>query len=294
MDNQKKAYIYALCAVLLWSTVATAFKLALQYFKFIDLLFVSSLVSLIVLFIILIYQKKISLLKQFSIREYFLSAALGFLNPFLYYIILFRAYSLLPAQEAQTLNYTWAIMVVILSIPLLKQKIAFKGLAAIFISFFGAIIIACKGNFRSFEFSDTLGVLLALGSSVIWALFWILNLKDKRDEIVKLFLNFLFGFIFIFIFSLSTGSINITNHQGFFYSVYVGVFEMGITFVLWLKAIKLSGTTAQVSNFIYLSPFISLIFINFVLDEKINGSTIVGLVLISAGIIIQQLKIKTK
>ena len=34
----------------------------------------------------------------------------GFLNPFLYYIILFKAYSLLPAQEALSLNYTWPLV----------------------------------------------------------------------------------------------------------------------------------------------------------------------------------------
>ena len=32
MTNQGKAYMYGLVAVLLWSTVASAFKLSLRYF----------------------------------------------------------------------------------------------------------------------------------------------------------------------------------------------------------------------------------------------------------------------
>ncbi|MCV6021929.1 EamA family transporter, partial [Escherichia coli] len=39
---------------------------------------------------------------------------------------------------------------------------------------------------------------------------------------------------------------------------YVGLFEMGITFVLWLSALKSTQTTARISNLIFASPFISL------------------------------------
>ena len=71
-------------------------------------------------------------------------------------------------------------------------------------------------------------------------------------------------------------------------SVYLGIFEMGLTFVLWLKALKLSSTTAKVSNLIYLSPFISLVLIHFIVGETILLSTFVGLVFIISGILMQQ------
>ena len=71
---------------------------------------------------------------------------------------------------------------------------------------------------------------------------------------------------------------------------YVGLFEMGITFVLWLSALKLSETTAKVGNLIFLSPFLSLIFIHFFVGEDILASTFIGLILIVAGILIQQIK----
>jgi drug/metabolite transporter (DMT)-like permease len=131
-------------------------------------------------------------------------------------------------------------------------------------------------------------VLLALGSAVIWALFWIYNIKDKRDEVAKLFLNFSFGFVFILISIILSSKMTIPAMVGFAGATYVGIFEMGITFVLWLKALKLSRTTAQVSNLIYLSPFLSLVLIHLIVGEKILLSTIIGLIFIVAGIIIQQ------
>ncbi len=288
MEKQKQAYAYAVSAVLFWSTVASAFKVSLRYLDFLQLLFFSSVVSIIVLFLILLIQNKLNLLKGYSGKDYLHSVMLAFLNPFLYYLVLFKAYSLLPAQQAQPLNYTWAIMLVLLSIPLLKQKIGLASILAIFISYFGVFIISTRGDILEFSFTNRNGVLLALGSAVIWATFWIYNIKDKRDEVAKLFLNFSFGFIFILIAILLSSRMRVPNMAGLVGAIYVGLFEMGITFVLWLKALKFSKTTAQVSNLIYLSPFLSLVLIYLVVGEKILLSTIIGLVFIVAGIIIQQ------
>jgi drug/metabolite transporter (DMT)-like permease len=288
MDRQTKAYLFAGATVLLWSTVASAFKLTLGHLGFLEMLLGASLVSLAALFIILLAQGKLAVIGTLSGADFVRSAALGFLNPFLYYVILFKAYSLLPAQEAQPLNWTWPIMLVLLSIAILKQPIRWASVLAIVISFSGVLVISTRGDVLGFRFTNLPGALLALGSSVIWALFWIYNVKDKRDEIVKLFLNFVFGSIFTFAAVLLFGEIRIPPAVGILGVIWIGLFEMGITFVTWLKALQLSRTTAQVSNLVYAAPFLSLFLIHFIVGEKIFPSTVVGLVLIVAGVVIQQ------
>ena len=72
-------------------------------------------------------------------------------------------------------------------------------------------------------------------------------------------------------------------------AAYVGTFEMGVAFVLWLKAMKLTSSTARISNLIFISPLLSLGMIYFVLGEPILPSTLVGLVLILGGLATQQL-----
>jgi drug/metabolite transporter (DMT)-like permease len=290
MTNQKKAYLFALVSILFWSTVASAFKISLRYLDFLQLLLYSSFTSVFVLFIILVVQKKVYLLKESSPKHYLHSAILGCLNPFIYYIVLFKAYSLLPAQEAQPLNYTWPIMLSLLSIPLLKQKIRFINILAILISFTGVFIISTEGSILQFHLTNPLGVFLALGSSVIWALFWIYNVRDQRDDVVKLFLSFSFGFIFILVSIVLFSEFVVIPVQGLLGAIYVGIFEMGLVFILWLKALKYSHTTAQVSHLIYLSPFLSLFFIYFIVGEIILRSTIIGLLFIVGGILIQQYK----
>lgn len=248
----------------------------------------ASVFSSFALFLILIIQGKFILLKQLQRKDLLHSALLGFLNPFLYYLVLLKAYTLLKAQEAGTLNYIWPITLVLLSIPLLKQKINWISIVAIFTSFFGIIIISTEGKLASLEFREPLGVFLAVISSVFWALYWIYNVKDKRDEIVKLFVNFVFGTIYILIVVLLFSDLRNIQLPGIWGSLYIGLFEMGITYLLWLKALKFSINTAKVSNLVYISPFISLIIIKNVVGEQILVSTIIGLVFIISGIIIQQ------
>ena len=70
-------------------------------------------------------------------------------------------------------------------------------------------------------------------------------------------------------------------------AVYIGIFEMGITFFFWLKALRLAITSDKVSNLVYLAPFLSLVFVHFIIKEPVYYTTPAGLLLIIAGIIIQ-------
>ncbi len=288
MEQQRKAYTYALIVVLFWTTVASAFKITLRYLNFIQLVFWSSFISMLILFFILLIEKKFVLFKE-SIRKFWLnSLLLGFLNPFLYYLVLFKAYSLLPAQQAQPLNQTWAIVLTFLSVIILKQRVNVMRIIALIISFFGVLLISTRGELTALKFQSLPGVLLALGSAFIWAFYWIYNIRDKREEIVKLFTNFIFGTGFICFLMLISKQKFFPNLSGVLGGIYIGIFEMGISFYFWLKALSLSKTTAQIGNMIYLVPFLSLVVIRLTVGEQILPATIFGLVLIVLGIFIQQ------
>jgi drug/metabolite transporter (DMT)-like permease len=288
MANQRKAYTYGLMAIMFWSTIATAFSLALKELSVFELMTWASFTSVVCLYLILVLQKKQSIFRRTSAIQWRNSALMGLLNPFLYYAVLLEAYAILPAQEALVLNYIWPVTLVLLSIPLLKQKIGIKSILSILLSFSGVIVIVLKGSLSSFSLTNWYGDLLALSSSIAWAFFWIFNIRDQRDESEKLFLNFLFGFIYSLTALLIIEDFTIPGVKGLMAAVYIGLFELGITFVLWLKALKYSGSTDKVSQLVYLSPFVSLFFIRLIVGESILPSTIAGLVLIIAGILIQQ------
>ncbi len=287
--KNKKAYLFAGLAVFFWSTVATAFKIALRDFDFIQLIFYSSAITILVLFLFLVIQKKLPLFVQQSKREFLNSTLLGAFNPLIYYLILFKAYSLLPAQIAQPLNMVWPITLALFSVPLLGQKISWISWVALLISFVGVILISSQGGLQGFENTNWLGVTLALGSSVIWSLYWIINVRDKRDQIVKLFTSFTFGFIFLIPVVYLFSDFEIHVNAGFYSIIYIGFFEAGITYVLWLTAMEFSTNNAKIGNLVFFAPFLSLIFIHFILKESIYITTFIGLVFIIAGVFVQQL-----
>ena len=294
MDKSRQSYIYAGLAILFWSTVPTAFKISLRELDILPMLTIASITSTSILLIIVLTGKKVHLIRSTTPKELINSAILGFINPFLYYLILLKAYQLLPAQVAQPLNMIWPIILVFLSGPILGQKIEKKSFIALFISFIGVYIISSQGKLFKTGNSDITGVLLATGSSVFWAIYFILNVKDKRDEGVKLLLNFAFGSIYLIVSMIVTGKWqNETGFLGVAASVYVGIFEMGITFLFWLKALQMASTTAKVSNLVYLAPFLSLVFVHYILNESVYYTTPLGLILIISGIFIQNIRSKS-
>ena len=105
---------------------------------------------------------------------------------------------------------------------------------------------------------------------------------------VKLLLSFVFGLAFVSGAAFALAGPPPLDPRGIGGSVYVGVFEMGVTFVLWMRALSLSRTTAQVSNLVYLSPFLSLGLISVIVGETILPSSVIGLVFIIGGIVIRR------
>ena len=129
---------------------------------------------------------------------------------------------------------------------------------------------------------------LALGGTVIWSLYWIYNTKDTGDPVAGLLVGFCFSLPLIAATTSVFSEVTTPHWQGIAGGVYTGMFEMGISYVCWLQALKRSETTAKVGNLIFLAPFGALVFIHFLVGEPIVPATVLGLTLIVAGNLVQQ------
>jgi drug/metabolite transporter (DMT)-like permease len=287
-NRDTRAFSYAALTVVFWSTVASAFALTLRHVRPFELLFYSSAFAMLLLGVIVIASSKRTEFRHWTRQDFRLSAVLGLLNPFLYYLLLFEAYDRLPAQEALPLNFAWPIVLVLLSIIILRQKIHPGSILSLLVSFLGVIIIATRGDPLSMRFENPAGVGMALGSTVIWALYWIYSSKDQRDSVCRLFCNFLFGVAYLLLFAVFNDQFTMPDLPGLAGALYIATFEMALAFVCWLQALKLASNTAQVSSLIYITPFFSLVVIHFVVGEEIYPSTMIGLLLIIGGIVGQQ------
>ena len=288
-SRQQQGLIFAALTIVFWSTVATAFKLSLAHLSFLPLVFYAALVSTLVLAVLCHAQGKLGQLKSWNKADYIRSLILGAFNPVLYYLILFRAYELLPAQEAQVLNFTWPIVLTLLGAIFLGQRLNLISIAAIAVSFIGVAIIATRGAVFSMSFSNGTGVFLALFSTLVWAAYWVVNQTEPRDPLLRLLVNFVAGTAWLGIILTATGQWVSPGLYGLMGAGYIGLFEMSLAFFCWFQALRLSANISLLNNMIFLTPFGSLLVISWVLKEPIYPSTLLGLGLISASILIQKL-----
>ncbi|MDG1799808.1 MAG: DMT family transporter [Luminiphilus sp.] len=290
--SNQESLLFGLMAVGLWSTMATAFKWALLYTTPMQLITAAATVSWLFFAMRLAVSGSLRSVMEVPRTIRWRCLILGLLNPGLYYWILFQAYDLLPAQDAMAINYTWGLTLPLIASLFSKIVPTRSEIGLALLSYLGILIIVTDGDLSAFEFTAPLGVLLALLSTVIWGLSWVLNSRfvdtHQLNPEVTLFLNFTAATPILWLLTtLSDGAIALT-WASILSGLYVGLLEMGIAFVLWMNALRLTNNPIRVSSLIFLAPPLSLVLITTVLGEPISQSTLLGLVVILLGLAGQQ------
>ncbi|MCX7947209.1 MAG: DMT family transporter [candidate division WOR-3 bacterium] len=265
-----------------WATSASAFKITLRYIDFLSLVFYSIFFALVVLFFINLYKRNFH---NFEYKSHIKSIYFGFFVPFLYYILLFLGYSLLKGQEMLILNNTWQIFLLIFSAIFILRRIKLNEILGIALSFIGVVVLATKGDISSLDFDSISKSLIGISCAILWSLYWTISAKDERKIEMKLFFNFLFGFAYISIFILFFGKLTF-NILGILGSLYIALFEMSITFIIYAKALSYEEDIPKIANLMYFIPIISLILLSVLVGERIEFYVVISAILIIFGIFI--------
>jgi len=290
MARKNIAYLYVALAILLFGTTPAVGKLMLTNLNNLQVLFFLSFIATLTLFIIILFQRKISIIKKYNLNDFKTFAYMGFFGIFLYHICLFGALMFAPAQEAFIVNYTWPIWVLFFAVILLKEHFNFKKILAILLSFIGVCIVITQGNFFSLSVLNIKGDLFALAGAIFYGLFSVLGKKQNYEKITSMFFYYGFAFIYILIIILLFYQIPQLGLFEFFGLIWLGV-SNSLGFVFWFLALK-KGETAKISNLIFLTPFFALVYIYLLVGETILLSSLIGLILIIIGIMIQYIKKK--
>jgi drug/metabolite transporter (DMT)-like permease len=281
-NQERQALLAALAAVLMWSTVATGFKLGLAVLAPVQLLLAGTLISAAVFAV----AATVTGSWQIDRRSTLEAAAFGLINPCLYYVVLFEAYDRLPAQIAQPLNYTWAITLALLAVPLLGQRLARRTLAGILISYTGVVVLLTQGGFADLGGLSWIGVVLALASTLLWASYWLLNVRSTSNPLSLLALSFLIAIPVLATTCVLGPGLPPVSWETLAYGSWVGLVEMGVTFLLWQRALRITNHAGRIGQLIFLSPFISLVLIGAVLGETIHVTSWIGLGIIVVGLLV--------
>lgn len=288
VTNQTKASICASLTVLSWSTVSSAFKIALERLSPMQLISLSMGVAALFLFGTLLFRQEFSHLLSLTKKEKIHSLMLGVLL-YLYYAALFLGYERLPAQIAQSINYTWAILLTILSWVVLKQKASMREFFCLLFAYTGVLLISF-GAKKHFGSLDPFGLFCIILSTLLYAIYWILNAKSTIHEIPSLLLSFLCAHLLSLTTVFLQGETLFLPLPSLLGGIYVGLFELAIPFFLWATALRMSTSVARIAYLPFLVPFLALFWISFLLHEPVATTTILGLAIIVLASFLQKKK----
>lgn len=282
----KKEYIFAGITILFWATSPSVVKLLLQDIPHFETLAIGSFIAFIFLTITNSITKKIFLLQTFKLKDYITLTGLGILGLFLYSALYYYGLSIIPVQDACTLNYLWPIMIVIFSHIILKERITTANMTAIILSFIGAFLITTKGVFHNFHISGIAGIVSCILAAIAYGLFSVLNKQRNYPQTISMLIYFFITFILSVFFSITTEIYTPITPIQFLGFLWIGIGVDAIAYTLWGLALNNTKST-NLSNFAYITPVLAMFLSCIIFNEPINHWSVLGLCCILLGIIIQ-------
>ena len=284
----KKSYAYAGIAILLWSTIATISKLLLGSMDSMQVLAVSSLFAFLFLLILNIIKGNLKELKKLKPVDLLIIAGIGILGIFGYNLFLYLGMERMDGGTAFIINYLWPLATVIFACILLKERFTVRKLLAILLSFGGVIAVTTGGTPGK---DQVVGAIFCICAALVYGLFSILNKKRNYNNYISMMLYYFVAFLVAAVYLLirqTPIALDLPQTLGLLWN---GVFTYAIAYTLWAEALA-GGDTAKISNLAYATPFISLIWTTLILKEPFNPFSLLGLLLIVGGILIQNINIK--
>jgi len=285
MEKKSFAWVYVIFTIFIWASLPVVSKLLLNGMSSFQILFWTMPIAAITLFLSSVFNGKWKVIKSYKTKDYLTFLWLGFIGIFLVNGFLITAFMFAPAQEISIINYFWPIAVLLFAVIILKEKLTPKKIIGIVLAFIGVIIIASQGLKT---FSLNLGALLAFLNALLWGLFSVLFKKYNYEAFTSMALFNAVAFIFTIPIILFTG-LTIPSFYEWMGLIWIGAVIWGLCYVFWLKALR-KIETAKLSTAIYLVPALSLVYIAIFLKEQILLSSIIGLMIVVLGIIIQNKK----
>lgn len=282
----KKEYLFAGISILSWASTAAVGTLMMDSLSQFALVFYTSLTAAVFLLILVAATGRLPLLRTLHLKDFVRMSVLGILGMFLMSLFFYNGLARLEAQQAYIINYLWPILIVVFSWLILRKPITAQTCLALLLSFFGVIIVATEGNLANLGGVDFGGVISCLLGACCYALFAVFNTQVKCDKFVAMLVYYTSTTLVSLVFLAAQEPVPILSAVQWGGTIWLGMVTNGLAYTTWALAMDL-GNTAKLSNLAYLTPFLSLVYIFFLLHEPILLSSYLGLVFILAGVLLQ-------
>jgi len=197
-----------------------------------------------------------------------------------YHALFFAAMARAPAAEANLLNYTWPLLIVLLSAPLLGLRLTARHLLGVAIGFAGSLLLLARG--ANFSAGAVFGYACAAGAAVTWALYSVLarRLHAVPTQAVIGFCaaSALLAAIAHVLFEATV----MPDGRAWFAVITLGIGPVGGAFLLWDYGMK-RGDPRVLGALAYATPVASTIILGLAGYAALSATTAAATLLVVAG-----------
>lgn len=281
MNIKNSFHPYAMITILFWSLAYVFTRLALKYFSPYPLGLLRYIAASAAL-IIVVMSKKISPPKRKDIPWFQLSGTTGF---FLYMLTFNKASLTVNASTSSVIIATTPIMTAILARIFYKEKLTYIQYGAIAVSFVGVVVLTVLSG----GFSVNFGLFYLICAALCLSIYNIAqrHITKTYSSLCSTSYSIFIGTLMLCIFLPSTieETANAPAIQ-IFYVVILGLLSSAAAYCAWAKALSLARNVSSVSNYMFVTPFLTSILAMAIAGEKVEASTVIGGIFIFAGLIL--------
>jgi Predicted permeases len=281
MKAKDDYHIYAMTTILFWSFSYVFTRLALQYFTVFSLGFLRYLFASCALLIYAVI-KKLKFPAKKDIPWFLLSGSLGF---FFYMITFNQGQKTVTAATGSIMLATGPVITALMASIIYNEKLGFIKCVAIAFEFAGVFVLTVMNSVFSFN----LGLVWLLLAAVSLSLYNILQRKLTKSysALQTSAFSIFFGTILLAIFApTSVKELAGAPPIQWFYLAVLGVFSSAVAYLSWSIAFSKAKQTSLVTNYMFITPFLTSVLGFLIAGEVPELSTIIGGGIISLGVFI--------
>lgn len=281
MNLKDSFHPYAMATVFLWSLAGVLTRLALQYYSAFSLGFLRYLIASVILLIVAVLTK----MKLPRIRDlpwFFAAGATGF---FLYMVTYNQGQATVSAATAGVVVATAPVITAVFTRFLYHEKMALYRWVATFIEFAGVVVLTLLNG----VFSVNAGLVWLFLAALALGIYNLFQKKLTADYtgLEASTYSIFFGTLLLAVFAPSAfpEAAHAPAIQ-WIYLLLLGVFASAVAYVSWAVAFEKAEQASQVSNYMFVTPFLTSILGVLIAGEVPDLATVVGGGIIMAGVLI--------
>lgn len=272
---------YAMITILFWSLAFVFTRLTLQYFTVYSLSFLRYAAASAALVIVAVLMK-MKLPQKKDVLWFLAAGAIGFF----YYIIAFnKGVATVTASTGSIVIATVPVITALLARLVYGEKLQIIQWTAIAIEFAGVLVLTLMNG----SISVNKGILWLLSAAVALSIYNLIQRKLTKTYTAMQTSAFsiFFGTILLAVF-LPGAAREVGRAPGIqlFYVAILGVFSSAVAYVAWSQAFAKAKQTSQVSNYMFVTPFLTSVLGFLIVGEIPDRSTVVGGAIILLGVFV--------